>query len=348
MKAGDEFPPVTLYGTSTKAWVGDGWHRIAAARMNGADSIEADLKRGGRQNAVRYALKANAMHGAKRTKADERVVAKHVREMNATDATDATKPTIGKPGATRGRKLPAEVLTADEVLALIAACSRRSASGIRGRALIATMWRTGARVSEALALMPKDLDRAGASLRILHGKGNLARTVGIDMQAVALIDRWLDKRRDLGIGTSPIFCTLSGTALSSAYVRAWLKRIAKRAGIEKRCNPHSLRHTHAAQLCAEGIPLNVIQAQLGHSNGATTSRYLQHIAPVQVTETMRARRWSMDGKPTEKPAAAAPTPEEFAAVLRWIREHESERTGSPQRDDQVPARVSGTGKRRAR
>ena len=49
--------------------------------------------------------------------------------------------------------------------------------------------------------------------------------------------------------------------------------------------------THAAELAAEGVPLNIIQAQLGHANAATTSRYLNHIAPRQVIETMRGRVW---------------------------------------------------------
>ena len=58
-----------------------------------------------------------------------------------------------------------------------------------------------------------------------------------------------------------------------------------------RVHPHGLRHTHAAELAAENVPINVIQAQLGHSNAATTSRYINHIAPQQVISTMRQRTW---------------------------------------------------------
>ena len=74
-------------------------------------------------------------------------------------------------------------------------------------------------------------------------------------------------------------------------MRHLLPRLAAKAGIEKRVHPHALRHTHAAELAREGVPLNLIQAQLGHSNVATTSRYLAHIAPVEVSETMRQRTW---------------------------------------------------------
>jgi integrase len=49
--------------------------------------------------------------------------------------------------------------------------------------------------------------------------------------------------------------------------------------------------TPRLRFAAEGLPLNIIQAQLGHSNAATTSRYLDHIAPRQVVEAMRKREW---------------------------------------------------------
>ena len=61
-----------------------------------------------------------------------------------------------------------------------------------------------------------------------------------------------------------------------------------------RVHPHGLRHTHAAELAAENVPINVIQAQLGHSNAATTSRYIQHIAPQQLINTIRKREWRPD------------------------------------------------------
>ncbi|MFG0314666.1 MAG: tyrosine-type recombinase/integrase, partial [Phycisphaerales bacterium] len=78
-----------------------------------------------------------------------------------------------------------------------------------------------------------------------------------------------------------------------AYVRRMLPRMARRAAIEKRVHAHGLRHTHAAQLASEGVPINVISRQLGHSNVGTTSRYIDHISPTQVIETMRARDWAI-------------------------------------------------------
>lgn len=194
----------------------------------------------------------------------------------------------------KGRKFPPEPLTDAEVQQLIKACSNRAPTGIRNRALIVTMYRGGLRVSEALELRPKDLDREAGSIRILNGKGSKARTVGLDPGAFAVIDRWLDKRISLGItGHSPVFCTLAGAVMKTAYVRRLLPRLAGKAGIEKRVHAHGLRHTHAAQLAAEGIPINVISRQLGHSNIGTTSRYLDHIAPQQVLKVMRLRNWNL-------------------------------------------------------
>ncbi|MHC4253597.1 MAG: tyrosine-type recombinase/integrase [Planctomycetota bacterium] len=110
--------------------------------------------------------------------------------------------------------------------------------------------------------------------------------------AFAVIERWLDVRKKLKIdGRHPIFCTLKGKPIKTAHVRALLPRLSKKAGIEKRVHAHGLRHTLAAQLAGEKVPINVIQSQLGHSNAATTSRYLQHIAPQELIETMRARTW---------------------------------------------------------
>jgi site-specific recombinase XerD len=160
--------------------------------------------------------------------------------------------------------------------------------------LIVTLYRGGLRLGEALALRPKDVNLTAGTITILHGKGDRSRTVGLDPGAAAVLERWLERRRALGIGgRAPLFCTLAGRPLKPSYVRMLLPRLAAKAGIEKRVHPHGLRHTHAAELAAEGMPLNLVQAQLGHSSLATTDRYLRHIAPAQLIEAMRARSWAL-------------------------------------------------------
>lgn len=193
---------------------------------------------------------------------------------------------------TRKRRLPVETLTNDEIQALLRQCSNRAPTGIRNKALLVVLWRCGLRVSEALALVPKDIDHKAGTIRVLHGKGDKTRIVGCDPQALAVLDRWLDRRGELGIrGKSPVFCTLSGEPVAPVYVRNLLKRIGRKAGIEKRVHPHGLRHTHAAELRQEGTDIGVISKQLGHSSIATTARYLDHISPQVVVETMQKRVW---------------------------------------------------------
>jgi len=72
MSCEDEFPPIVLFGTETKSWIGDGWHRILAARQIGAVGILAEINPGGRAEALKYALGANSAHGIRRTNADKR------------------------------------------------------------------------------------------------------------------------------------------------------------------------------------------------------------------------------------------------------------------------------------
>jgi site-specific recombinase XerD len=155
------------------------------------------------------------------------------------------------------------------------------------------LYHTGLRINEALSLYPKDLELADGSVRVLHGKGGRSRTVGLDPGAAAIIERWLDARSRLGLGgRNPVFCTLRGHRMSDAYVRVMLKRLAARAGIDKRVHAHGLRHTHAAQLRAEGVDIAIISCQLGHASITTTARCLDHLAPRAVIEAMRGRSWT--------------------------------------------------------
>ena len=146
-----------------------------------------------------------------------------------------------------------------------------------------------------MALQPKDLDRSSGTVRVLRGKGTKARAVGLDEGAFAIVERWLDVRDHRGINgrNRPLFCTLDGKAVEASYVRQMLKRMASRAGIEKRVHPHGLRHTGASELLSEGVDVGVISKQLGHKSIATTARYLDHISPQRVIDTMRQRSWEL-------------------------------------------------------
>jgi hypothetical protein len=130
----------------------------------------------------------------------------------------------------------------------------------------------GLRISEALGLFPKDLDPAGGSLRVLHGKGNKARTAPLPGDAAEAVNRWLDCRNRRRLtGRHPLFCTLKGEPLWDSYVRELCKRLAAKARIEKRVHPHGLRHGWALGQVQAGTSLNAIQQLLGDRSPHTTS-----------------------------------------------------------------------------
>src|SRR5690606_9028381 len=153
-------------------------------------------------------------------------------------------------------------------------------------------YRGGLRLNEALELRPKDVDRETGAVRVLCGKGGRARTVGLDEGALALLDRWLAVRASWSpLSQAPLFCNRTGGKLRRAYVRRLMGQPGAKAGIAKRVHAHGLRHTHAAELRAEGVDVGIISKQLGHASIATTVRYLDHIAPVAVVEAMQGRSW---------------------------------------------------------
>jgi site-specific recombinase XerD len=122
--------------------------------------------------------------------------------------------------------------------------------------------------------------------------GGHERAAGIDSAALAIVERWLTVRATLAVGDDePLFCTLAGRPIHPAYVRQLLPRLAEKAGIDKRVHAQGLRYTHAAELAAEGLPAELIQAQLGHESLASTDRYLRRMSPDERIGALRRREW---------------------------------------------------------
>lgn len=186
----------------------------------------------------------------------------------------------------KGKKYPAEPLSPDEVASIIAKCSRQAPTGIRNRAMLTLLYRSGLRVSELLALRPSDIDLAKHSIRLLDTKSGRPQTRGFHPSAEDAIARWLDTRRALGIKTGRLFCTLDGGPVSDDYVRGMLRRLAKHAGVAKRVHPHGMRHTFAVELEAAGTPVTTISKLLGHSSVAVTARYLDHLTNAQAVSAL--------------------------------------------------------------
>jgi len=197
---------------------------------------------------------------------------------------------------TKGRKFHTEIYSKDEVMALADQCNK-GASGLRNKVLIIVLYRCGLRVSEVLGIRSSDYNQQEGTLRVI-GKGNKMRVVGLDQQTRMNLDLWMLRRKEMGIngkGNPPIFCGISkqnfGQPIQTVYVRNLLKQLGKKAGIEKRMNPHNFRHSFAHDLLNEGIGLQHIQLSLGHSSIATTSKYLQRFNPKETIEKIKERVW---------------------------------------------------------
>ena len=179
------------------------------------------------------------------------------------------------------------------------------AEGVRLRGVIVVLWRAGLRVSEALALAESDLDASRGAILVRCGKGGKRREVGMHRWAWEQVVPWITLRATLPIGA--LFCILRGPTRGRAWapagVRTQLHAAAARAGVRRRFAPHQLRHAHAVEMSREGVPLLVIQRQLGHADLAITSVYLRGIDNTEIIHTVHERPTPMI------PATATLTPD---------------------------------------
>ncbi len=175
----------------------------------------------------------------------------------------------------RERKLPL-ILSREEVKALIEA-----ARTLRHRALLATMYGGGLRVSEVTQLKVADIDAQRSALWVRQGKGRRDRQTLLSPKLLELLRaywrverpaEWLFPNATAGRPISP----------KAAYLAC--RCAAQAAGIAKPVHPHSLRHAFATHLLEAGTNLRTIQILLGHANLETTARYLQ-VADVAIRST---------------------------------------------------------------
>lgn len=201
---------------------------------------------------------------------------------------------LGRTPANKGLRYPADPPRVEEIVAVM----RHAGDGGHGdrvRGLIVVMWRAGLRISEALELYERDLEPGRGELLVREGKGGSRREVGMDDWGWDQLRPWLDDRVELPLG--PLFCVIDGPTRGRPWtapaVRIQLRRLAAEVGLRRRFAPHQLRHAHAVEMAREGVPLNVIQRQLGHANLRVTSVYLQGIDSCEIVDAVHARRAPM-------------------------------------------------------
>ncbi|CCQ56027.1 integrase family protein [Crocosphaera watsonii WH 0003] len=150
---------------------------------------------------------------------------------------------------------------------------------LRNQALLLLLYAGGFRVSEICTLTWKDLNtRDDAGQVTVFGKGGRTRTVLLPANVWEKLNQIRGKADD----NAPVFSSrqkdINGKGLDPSWVYRIVQKAAKRAGIKKKVSPHWLRHAHASHSLERGAPLHLVQETLGHTNVATTSKYL-HARP---------------------------------------------------------------------
>jgi site-specific recombinase XerD len=169
-------------------------------------------------------------------------------------------------------------LSREEMQAIIDAPDRATWSGLRDQTLFATLYNTGARVSEITGIKIMDLSLSTPSVKI-HGKGRKDRVMPLWKSTVKRLKNWLLYVN--GDPGNPLFPNARGKPLTRHGVEYRLAMAKKTAEVrcpsmkEKQVSPHLIRHTTAIHLLQSGIDISMIALWLGHESPLTTHHYLQ-------------------------------------------------------------------------
>lgn len=170
-------------------------------------------------------------------------------------------------------------LTREEMHAIVSAPDPGRWSGNRDRVMLATLYNTGARVSEIIAVRVSDVSLVQTACVRLHGKGRKDRTVPLWKSTTAALRCWLPQ---VNRGPdSPVFPNRAGAPLSRTGVEYRLQLAVELARSKcptlqgRRISPHTIRHTTAMHLLQSGVDITVIALWLGHESPATTHLYVE-------------------------------------------------------------------------
>jgi len=177
-----------------------------------------------------------------------------------------------------GLRLP-DVLSADEVMALLNTPDSNKPTGLRDAAMLELLYAAGLRVSELVFLKVLDVSLDAGFVRVL-GKGDKERVVPIGTYAKSKIMLFLESARPRllkNIQSPYLFVARAGKPMTRQGFWKLLNKYATEAGITKKITPHSLRHSFATHLLEGGADLRAVQMMLGHVDISTTQIYT-HVA----------------------------------------------------------------------
>jgi len=186
-----------------------------------------------------------------------------------------------------GRKLP-DTISTEEIDLLIAAVDLSKAEGERNRAILETLYGCGLRVSELTDLKISDLFFKEGFIKVT-GKGNKQRFVPISDYTQKFINIYKNEiriRQKINKDDSDtLFLNRRGNKLTRAMIFTIIRRLATKAGIQKKISPHTFRHSFATHLLENGADLRAIQQMLGHESITTTEVYM-HVDRKHLREIM--------------------------------------------------------------
>lgn len=187
-------------------------------------------------------------------------------------------PTALIEGPKLGRKLP-DVLSYNEIDALLSAIDLSTAEGCRNRAILEVLYSSGLRVSELVELKLNDFHGDLGILRVM-GKGSKERLVPVGREAMKYMTIYIDQVR----GKPPhkpaksgfeghVFLNRNGRKLTRVMIFTIIKQLAMMVGLKKSVSPHTFRHSFATHLVEGGADLRAVQEMLGHESITTTEIY---------------------------------------------------------------------------
>jgi len=197
------------------------------------------------------------------------------------------------------RRLPARILTREEIEQVLAQTLLHGERGIRDRAILETLYSTGIRRTELVALKLYDLDLRNGTLLVRRGKGERDRYIPLGGRAVHWIRRYIEEVRPQLVvepDDGCVFVHEYGEAFEKNRLSDLVKRYLRAVGVDRPGSCHLFRHAMATHMLENGADIRYIQAMLGHARLTTTEIYT-HVTIAKLKE-IHART-----HPAEQPAA---------------------------------------------
>jgi integrase/recombinase XerD len=195
-----------------------------------------------------------------------------------------------------------QVLSPESIVKLLEAPQPLDRFFLRDRALLETMYATGGRASEVVGLKMEDMYLDSGFCKCF-GKGSKQRIVPLGRVAVNALRAYLTDLRPRLTVNAPdapwVFVSRGGRGLTRVILWVLVKKYVRRAGLNAKASPHTLRHSFATHLLGGGADLRTVQELLGHANIRTTQQYT-HVDRARlraVHQQFHPRGGKQDGPP---------------------------------------------------